>query len=915
MTALPTSYCVLFKRYTVAVLLCVSGLFTGVSQAKPVDYQPAKTATIIPNKPGHTSIILRARPSFSSAKAGSVGINTQVSVLAEDKGKERLPWYRIQLPNSQQTGWIYGHYIKWTDTAIKPNENTRSVEITKVQMPVQAETQGVQPIFYRSAPTKEQSVTGSNAAAKPNQPNAATVFLDLSQTPRNATLGKEIALLKDEPGLGGNLLATLSPEQLVVITGIARVKGQSHPWYRILTQNRQTGWIYGEQVDIPLPAPDKQSTNEHQIITEGYPKTVIITTAQLVVRQTPSRAALRVDRKTLHDRVLVVGETRIRNEVWLKVQMSAQKEGWILSTYTKPMPAESPVPQNTPPPDTSRTEQAGEPPQNPDVVPPAHPPASSFRAENLKAPQTAQITRSSINIRQFPTTQAPVITRLNRQQRIIIVEKKETSEPFPWYRLQSPDGWVYGQFVSLPPSTSDQPNTEQTAYPAVIRQNNPESLLSANPQNSPVTSEATPDAPTKIARVTRASLNVRKLPSTQSPVVGSVRQHQELVILAEKQTGEKHPWYQLQSPDGWVYGQFIKLAGTTQATLTGQPMPTIEPVLTIISTQNTADTTVRLATEQNTQRRMITPKTAVINQASINLRQKPTTQSPVVSRLYKNQQVTIVAEQQTGEEHLWYQLKSPDGWVYGQFVTFSDTQATRQRPQAVEPSDTQSIIEPFTITKPAKIVGTAPKLRKTHTCGSPAIATLSAADARKVEVLALYRGREPYFWYQVQHPVHGVGWLYEEFLRFDDEKTRFPQIHLTLLDIDAQYGTTVTEAIQKLGQPAAQETEHGRLKSLATDYQSIRLTYPGLSLYFLRYFGVDHLLEVNVTDSKYPLSTFRIGMNKIDVMLQLGETSIIRGTKGDTLFYINPVSTRASLSFILDEKGNVTQIKKNAWVD
>ena len=815
-----------FFQCAIAAILLFSGLFFCRQLfAEPTISPKPQVAVIVPTRPSDTSILLRSQPSFLAKSPGSVATGSTVTVLATEKQKEKLPWYQIKLPD-QSTAWIYGQYIQLKADQTTPAETgapspkpqTESTLVQPAVQPAQTATisqpQKVSAEQQQTVNTLESTTTGTARRPlpeiKPSHIKNAVIFLDLSETPRKAVVESQPALVVDAPGSTDQPKHTLKLNQQIIVTGAARVAKQPHPWFRIVLENQETGWVYGGQIKIILNQPSAQPGSEKiKTVSEGYPRNLVITVNNLAVRQTPSRAARKIAQKNQRDAVVAIAEARIRNERWLQIQLEGNQTGWILASYTKPATTANTSPSQTNPPSAVK-----DPPQENNRKPVESaqrqtetPPALVLAREGY--PVTLTITSNKLAVRQTPARSSQQIAQKDRLDTVeAIAETLIQNER--WVQIKLPNnqtGWIFGSYTK-PASQTDLPQLLANQKPAA-------STLAESLQKPP-----------------------------------------------DKRLSDAH----LASP---------------------------------------------MAAEKKDQQASLADKslqqTATVTRAFINLRDSPSTTAPVVSRLTKNQPVTIVSVKQTGEAYPWYQIKSPAGWVYGQFLDVSnpaDTPAS-QLPQT----------ESFTITKTARITGGAPILRQSYTGKSAKIAQLTALDAREIEVLAQHRGKEPYFWYQIKHPAYGIAWIYGQFLRFDDETTRFSPIYLAMLDIDEQYGSTVQEVIQKLGPPVSQDVETGQLKSLSTDYQGITLTYDGLTLHFLRYFEQDHLLEIEIKKAPYPLAKFALGMYKSDIMAALGENRVSQGYYGGTLTYIDPVSGQSKLVFILNPQYQVIGMRKIAWIE
>lgn len=161
------------------------------------------------------------------------------------------------------------------------------------------------------------------------------------------------------------------------------------------------------------------------------------------------------------------------------------------------------------------------------------------------------ITGSRVNIRYGPSTEYPVITQVERGDKLPV-----RGQQGGWYQLELPGGqlgWVLGSLgrVENPPA----PPASEPAGPAI-----------------PPAAPADPGVE-RVAVVTATNVNIRGGPGTSFPVVGKTDTGGKFPI-----TGEQGDWYQIalsRGSRGWIYAPLVAVQ-VSQAASRGEE-PSVDP--------------------------------------------------------------------------------------------------------------------------------------------------------------------------------------------------------------------------------------------------------------------------------------------------------------------------------------------------
>ena len=206
------------------------------------------------------------------------------------------------------------------------------------------------------------------------------------------------------------------------------------------------------------------------------------------------------------------------------------------SFQPRPTPTPSPVVATSTPlsPEAVQSPATAVPTQPPPPTATALPsPTATIAIQNpLSVGDQARIVADTgLNIREQPSTDAPVIILLARGKRVLVLEGPAASEGFIWWRVddnQGNIGWI---------ASGD--GREEWISPQVGE---------PRPVNrSPIVGD-------RVVVTLVGELSVRALPGVSSPLVARARTNEQFNVVAGPQSADNYFWYQIRSDDGRVEG-------------------------------------------------------------------------------------------------------------------------------------------------------------------------------------------------------------------------------------------------------------------------------------------------------------------------------------------------------------------------
>lgn len=230
---------------------------------------------------------------------------------------------------------------------------------------------------------------------------------------------------------------------------------------------------------------------------------------------------------------------------------------------------------------------------------------------------------NGLNVRSGPSTSSSVIGSVGSGTKVTIKEKLGD-----WYKVSlnlygsSKEAYVYAQYVTKTSSSQGSAGSSGT--------------------NAGTSSSASSGT----GIVNTAALNVRSGPSTSYTRIDCISQGTEVTLL-----GETNGWYKIKvgGKTGYASAQYItkKSGGSSGGSNSGSSSSSVKN------------------------------KAGVVNTSALNLREKATTSSSVITCLYSGTKVTIVSSKSG-----WYKIKTTvggkdySGYVASQYITITGNAAS-----------------------------------------------------------------------------------------------------------------------------------------------------------------------------------------------------------------------------------------------
>ncbi len=150
----------------------------------------------------------------------------------------------------------------------------------------------------------------------------------------------------------------------------------------------------------------------------------------------------------------------------------------------------------------------------------------------LKVGDQARIVADTgLNIREQPSTNAPVVVLLARGKRVLVLEGPAASDGYVWWKVddnQGNIGWLAGG------DGREEWISPQVGEPRPVNR-------------SPIVGD-------RVVVTLVGELSIRALPGVSSPLVSRARTNQQFNVVAGPQSADNYFWYQIRSDDGSVEG-------------------------------------------------------------------------------------------------------------------------------------------------------------------------------------------------------------------------------------------------------------------------------------------------------------------------------------------------------------------------
>lgn len=287
-------------------------------------------------------------------------------------------------------------------------------------------------------------------------------------------------------------------------------------------------------------------------------------------------------------------------------------------------------------------------PQEPEI-----PLAQEPKDEPIQTPKTYLVTNTpSLNIRQEPSTNAAIVGKLTPANQTILLEEKGEWIFIADATSEKPLGWIMKRFTQeITPLAQTQTTQLQPSLTAPALTTTPKAYITSNVP----------------------SLNIRQEPDTSSAIIGKLTPSHKAVLLEER--GE---WILIGTfEDGRVLGWILKslsheLPQEIKVSESQDSIPNQTELQTTLTPMNleSQNNQAQLQQPQASETKQDTPIPAqdaplyTSRVASLNIRELPSTDTPVVGKLTPNDSVIIVEAQD-----IWVRILDTNtpsiknGWV------------------------------------------------------------------------------------------------------------------------------------------------------------------------------------------------------------------------------------------------------------
>ena len=243
------------------------------------------------------------------------------------------------------------------------------------------------------------------------------------------------------------------------------------------------------------------------------------------------------------------------------------------------------------------------------------------------------ITGSTIRMRENPTTSSKIITTLDENDKVEVLEKNED-----WYKIvyKGDEGFVYGKYIKVA-----------------------ENVVETNSKDVENNTEDEVKKEENIKITLKNDVKLYSLPLISSSKIEEVKKDGKVNILQQL---NNWVYVNIDNKTGWLQNQelqYIKEEVKTEETKEQQKNETEK-----IKKQETKETSASIT------------KVGYVNVQSAKIRKGPSTSTDYIETVNLNEKVTIVAE-----EDDWYKIKygKTDGYIYKKLVSDEKVKETTSR--------------------------------------------------------------------------------------------------------------------------------------------------------------------------------------------------------------------------------------------
>ena len=266
---------------------------------------------------------------------------------------------------------------------------------------------------------------------------------------------------------------------------------------------------------------------------------------------------------------------------------------------------------------------------------------------------TGVITGETVKLRQVASLEAKLVTLLSVNDKVEVLGQEGD-----WYKVKYKEntGYVYKDYVKV--QKTEVTTTEQVENTVTKNKVEEKPVIENNIDNSQTTENTkTSEIIVPSEKVIIEDSKISILPLINSSSIAILNKDTKVTVIEYK-----NGWAYVisYSSNGWIRKE--KLQDTTVTQTTNEDAQENDPT-EVEENDNTSVNT------ENTN------KTAYVNVNSVNVRKSATTSSEVVDGLVKNNQVTII-----GEEDGWYKVRvnGVEGYIAKQYLSDKPLEVTNR---------------------------------------------------------------------------------------------------------------------------------------------------------------------------------------------------------------------------------------------
>ncbi len=204
------------------------------------------------------------------------------------------------------------------------------------------------------------------------------------------------------------------------------------------------------------------------------------------------------------------------------------------------------------------------------------------------------------------------------------------------------------------------------------------------------------------AKVTADSGKIRKTPDTSSDVLASVKQNDELTVIAQTTASDGYTWYKIfvdDSTKGYIRADLV---GNVEGSIETESASDAAANGNDSAASDTANDTVEEEDEPQQQAVefvQVNPSTvskAKVTGSSVNVRSNPSTNASVAGKAKGDTEVNVFGEAADSTGNIWYQVKftsndkTVEGFIRSDFLEILETQDI---PENVEETPAEEVTE------------------------------------------------------------------------------------------------------------------------------------------------------------------------------------------------------------------------------